>query len=167
MSSKGRLAEYRAKRGLRRRLEPGGGRANAEPVFLVQRHDAFDFRPEIGGVLVSWPVPKCPSLNPSDGRLAIRAGDHPLDYARFEGSVPAGEYGGGTVIGRDTGTFELALEEGVGLHGEKLRGTLSLLRRDSSGQEQWRLSKKDDEGAGRRRKLAKTQLTGCANRDLE
>ncbi|WP_116205589.1 DNA polymerase ligase N-terminal domain-containing protein [Amycolatopsis circi] len=186
MSSKDRLAEYRAKRDPGRTPEPRGGRGNAEPVFVVQRHDAsslhFDFRLEIGGVLVSWSVPKGPSLNPSDRRLAIRTEDHPLDYARFEGTIPAGEYGGGTVIVWDTGTFDVLTEDSaeqaladghlkVGLHGEKLRGSFSLIRRDSSGQEQWLLIKKDDEGADRRRKPAKTQLesvlTGRTNRDLE
>lgn len=186
MSSKDRLAAYRAKRDPRRTPEPSGGRANAAPVFVVQRHDAsslhFDFRLEIGGVLVSWSVPKGPSLNPSDRRLAIRTEDHPLDYARFEGTIPAEEYGGGTVIVWDTGPFDVltddpadqALEDGhlkVCLHGEKLKGAFSLIRRDSSGQEQWLLIKKDDEGADRRRKPAKTQLesvlTGRTNRDLE
>ncbi|WP_020660854.1 DNA polymerase ligase N-terminal domain-containing protein [Amycolatopsis benzoatilytica] len=185
MSSKDRLAEYRAKRDRRRTPEPRGGRGNTEPVFVVQRHDAsslhFDFRLEIGGVLVSWSVPKGPSLNPADRRLAIRTEDHPLDYARFEGAIPAGEYGGGTVIVWDTGTFDVltddsaeqALQDGhlkVGLRGEKLRGAFSLIRRRSSGQEQWLLVKKDDEGADRRRKPAKTQLesvlTGRTNRDL-
>ena len=186
MSSKDRLAEYRAKRDPRRTPEPSGGRGNAEPVFVVQRHDAsslhFDFRRESYGVLVSWSVPKGPSLDPCDRRLAIRTEDHPLEYAGFEGKIPAGEYGAGTVVVWDTGPFDVLTEEPagealaaghlkVGLHGEKLPGAFSLIRCHGGGPEQWLLIKKDDEGADRRRKPAKTQpesvLSGRTNRELE
>jgi DNA ligase D-like protein (predicted 3'-phosphoesterase) len=183
------LADYHAKRDPRRTPEPlsSHARAGAEPRFVVQRHDAsslhFDFRLEIAGVLVSWSVPKGPSLDPKDRRLAIRTEDHPLDYADFEGVIPKGQYGGGTVVVWDTGTFDNlaerpgsdALADGhlkVRLHGEKLTGAFSLIRTDSRGrQEQWLLIKKDDEGADRRRKPAKTQpesvLSGKTNEELE
>jgi DNA ligase D-like protein (predicted 3'-phosphoesterase) len=188
MARKDRLAEYRAKRDPRRTPEPPdrGGPEHQAPVFVVQRHDAstlhFDFRLEIGGVLVSWSVPKGPSLDPRDRRLAIRTEDHPLDYADFEGTIPQGQYGGGTVIVWDTGPFDVltegpaeeALAEGhlkVRLHGSKLTGSFSLIRRQSGAKEQWLLIKKDDEGADRRRKPARTQpesvLSGRTNGELD
>ncbi|MEV7044989.1 DNA polymerase ligase N-terminal domain-containing protein [Amycolatopsis sp. NPDC051061] len=187
MAAKDRLAEYRAKRDASRTPEPRGrGKRKNGPVFVVQRHDAsslhFDFRLEIGGVLVSWSVPKGPSLDPGDRRPAIRTEDHPLGYADFEGKIPEDQYGGGTVVVWDTGTFDVltgepaeqALADGhlkVGLHGEKLTGAFSLIRRHSDGQEQWLLVKKDDDSADRRRKPAKTRpesvLTGRTNRELE
>jgi DNA ligase D-like protein (predicted 3'-phosphoesterase) len=187
MAAKDRLTEYRAKRDASRTPEPRGrGKRKKGPVFVVQRHDAsslhFDFRLEIGGVLVSWSVPKGPSLDPGERRLAIRTEDHPLGYADFEGKIPEDQYGGGTVIVWDTGPFDVLTEEPaeealagghlkVGLHGEKLTGSFSLIRRHSDGQEQWLLIKKDDDGADRRRKPAKTQpesvLTGRTNRELE
>ena len=189
MPGKDPLARYHAKRDRARTPEPGGTtrRTSGRPVFVVQRHDAtnlhFDFRLEIGGVLVSWSVPKGPSLDPADKRLAIRTEDHPLDYADFEGQIPKGQYGGGTVVVWDTGTFDVLTEASaeqalaaghlkVGLHGTKLTGAFSLLRRNSSdGREQWLMIKKDDEGADRRRKPATTQpesvLSGRTNEDLE
>ncbi len=141
-------------------------------MFVVQRHEAssthFDFRLEIDGVLVSWAVPKGPSVDPDDRRLAIRTEDHPLGYADFEGRIPQGEYGAGTVIVWDTGHFDVlttgsarqALADGhltVSLHGTKLAGGFSLIRRPSGPREQWLLLKKNDEGADRRRKPAETQ----------
>jgi DNA ligase D-like protein (predicted 3'-phosphoesterase) len=189
MAKDDRLADYHAKRDPKRTPEPRGAlaRKRRDPLFVVQRHDAsslhYDFRLEIDGVLVSWSVPKGPSLDPGDRRLAIRTEDHPLDYADFEGVIPQGEYGGGTVIVWDTGTFESRTEESaadalakghlkVALHGEKLRGAFSLVKTDLRGrQEQWLLIKKDDEGADRRRKPAKTQLdsvlSGKTNEELE
>lgn len=186
------LRDYRSKRDPRRSGEPGGrdqprrGHAGT-PRFVVQRHDAstlhFDFRLEIDGVLASWSVPKGPSLDPRERRLAIRTEDHPLDYATFEGTIPQDQYGGGTVVVWDTGTY--ASPEGenatdglraghlrVVLHGEKLNGAFSLVRTHMSGRgEQWLLLKKDDDGADRRRKPAKTQpesvLSGRTNRELE
>ncbi|RBM19247.1 DNA ligase [Prauserella sp. PE36] len=188
MAKRDALGAYHAKRNLNRSGEPGGsrrGRKTARPRFVIQRHDAsslhFDFRLEVGDVLVSWSIPKGPSPDPGDKRLAIRTEDHPLDYADFEGSIPEGEYGAGTVIVWDTGTFEHlgdgsaqdALDRGglkFRLHGEKLHGAFTLVRTRTSRQEQWLLIKKDDEGADRRRKPAKTQpesvLTGRTNEDL-
>lgn len=153
----------------------------------MQRHDAtslhFDVRLEVGDVLVSWSVPKGPSLNPDDRRLAVRTEDHPLDYVDFEGTIPADEYGAGTVVVWDTGTFEnrddAGIEEALAkghlrvvLHGEKLTGAFSFVKTDMRGdREYWLLFKKDDDGADRRRKPATAQpesvLTGKINEDLE
>ena len=123
---------------------------------MVQKHRAsqlhYDFRLEAGGVLVSWAVPKGPSLDPRDKRLAMAVEDHPVDYARFEGVIPEGEYGGGTVMVWDIGTYELegdesfakALQRGrivFTLHGKKLRGAWTLVR--TSGRK-WLLMKRKD-----------------------
>src|SRR5699024_439603 len=113
-----RLSEYRKKRSGSGSGEPSGrgsSKRNNQPVFVIQRHDAsslhFDFRLEIDGVLVSWAVPKGPSVNPSDKRLAHRTEDHPLDYVDYEGRIEEG-YGAGTVIVWDTGGFENLTETG-------------------------------------------------------
>jgi len=125
-------------------------------LFVVQKHRAsalhYDFRLEAGGVLVSWAVPKGPSLNPKEKRLAMAVEDHPLDYARFEGVIPEGEYGGGTVMVWDTGTYELedddpfadAIRRGripFTLHGKKLKGAWTLVRTDGR---RWLLIKRRD-----------------------
>lgn len=190
MASKDRLSDYEAKRDLSRSGEPDANRqaSGGRPAFVIQRHDAttlhFDFRLQVGDALVSWSVPKGPSTDPSVRRLALRTEDHPLDYVDFEGGIPAEEYGGGTVVVWDTGTFDNvsdrsaaeSLDAGhvrVWLHGEKLSGAYSLLRTNMSrdgDKEQWLLVKKDDEGADRRRKPAKTQpesvLSGKHNDDF-
>jgi DNA ligase D-like protein (predicted 3'-phosphoesterase) len=165
------LAEYRSKRDLQRSPEPAGdrGQPRREPIFVVQKHRArtehYDFRLEVGGVLKSWAVPKGPSTDPRQKRLAIRVEDHPLEYAQFEGVIPEGEYGAGAVIVWDTGPYrnltkrdgkevpiEQALEEGhvvVELHGRKLRGGYALTRTgpDERGRERWLLVKRRDEEA--------------------
>lgn len=186
------LAEYRRKRDLRRSGEPRGGRSKQRPVFVVQRHDAsslhFDFRLQIGDVLVSWAVPKGPSLDPRDKRLATRTEDHPLDYADFEGRIPQDEYGGGTVIVWDTGGFTHLTEDKNGkimdpadalaaghlkfeLHGRKLTGGFALTHTRMRGDDRnWILVKIDDQDADRRRKPTSTQnesvLSGRTNDDL-
>src|SRR5271169_2354264 len=109
------LDEYAAKRRFEKTPEPppSGKKSKpaAKPYFCVQRHDAtrlhYDFRLEIDGVLKSWAVPKGPSLNPSDKRLAVQTEDHPLEYGKFHGEIPAGHYGEGQVSIWDNGTFEM------------------------------------------------------------
>jgi DNA ligase D-like protein (predicted 3'-phosphoesterase) len=191
--SRDRLSTYRRKRDTTASGEPAGRRrhGHADPIFVVQRHDAsslhFDFRLEVDGVLASWAVPKGPSLDPRDKRLAVQVEDHPLDYADFEGRIGEG-YGEGTVIVWDTGTFENVTErkgepvdvaEAIDaghvkfvLHGEKLTGAFALTHTKMRGDpKNWMLVKVDDEGADRRRKPTSTQnesvLSGKTNEDFE
>lgn len=137
------------------------------PIFVVHKHDAsrlhYDLRLEVGGVLVSWSVPKGPSTDPRVKRLAIRTPDHPLEYADFEGVIPEGEYGAGAVIIWDRGTYRnltrrdarevpvpQALAEGhvsVWLEGHKLVGGYALTRIDRGGREMWLVVKMADEAA--------------------
>jgi bifunctional non-homologous end joining protein LigD len=154
------LREYKRKRDFATTPEPQGGkRKSVERLFVVQKHRAsalhYDFRLEAGGVLVSWAVPKGPSLDPKVKRLAMAVEDHPLDYARFEGVIPEGEYGGGTVMVWDIGTYELedaetfdeALRRGrivFNLHGKKQKGGWVLVR--TRGR-QWLLMKRKDRSA--------------------
>lgn len=187
-----KLTDYRRKRDLGRSGEPRGGASGRHPIFVVQRHDAsslhFDFRLQIGDVLASWAVPKGPSLDPRDKRLATRTEDHPLDYADFEGRIPEDEYGGGTVIVWDTGEFTHLTEDDGGsvmdaaaalesghlkfeLHGNKLTGGFALTHTRMRGDDRnWILVKIDDEDADRRRKPTSTQnesvLSGRTNDDL-
>jgi bifunctional non-homologous end joining protein LigD len=186
------LAEYRDKRHFDRTAEPAGSAAEtqgaseagaeSEPppashrVFVVQKHDAsrlhYDFRLELAGVLKSWAVPKGPSLDPADKRLAVMVEDHPLEYATFEGSIPEGEYGGGTVMLWDTGWWEPdgpspggSSHEGLSpggsspeealakgelkfiIHGEKLGGSWVLVKTKWQGENNWLLIKHRDEAA--------------------
>ncbi len=175
-----RLARYRSKRDFRRTREPRGssGSGGGGRCFVIQKHDAsslhYDFRLEVDGVLVSWAVPKGPSTDPSDKRLAIQTEDHPLDYADFEGCIPPGEYGAGTVMVWDTGTYrnlraekgsrskgmEAALEEGlveVWLDGEKIQGGYALKRTQGGDKPQWLLIKMDDDRADARRNPVSTE----------
>lgn len=165
------LVEYKRKRRLGETPEPAGGKASGSKLqFVVQKHHAsrlhYDFRIELRGVLVSWAVPKGPSLNPAEKRLAMKVEDHPFDYKDFEGVIPEGNYGAGTVIIWDKGTYEplepakskVAREKQVsaGLHkgslkirlnGEKLRGEFALVETKSRGDNSWLLIKHRDEFA--------------------
>jgi len=144
---------------------------------VVHQHDAttlhYDVRLEAAGVLKSWAVPKGPSTNPRDKRLAMPTEDHPLDYFDFEGVIPEGQYGAGPVIVWDAGTYrnlterdgaavpvERAVEDGhvaVWLEGRKLRGGYAFTRIGKGKRERWLLVKMDDEAADARRKPVKTQ----------
>jgi bifunctional non-homologous end joining protein LigD len=155
-----KLAKYRSKRDFTKTSEPSGAQPSrsAGHSFVIQQHAArrlhYDFRLELDGVLLSWAVPKGPSVVPGDKRLAVRVEDHPLEYADFEGIIPNGEYGSGTVVVWDRGTWQPdgdageAVRKGrltFSLHGHKLRGKWHLIRtkRDS----QWLLFKSRDDGA--------------------
>ncbi len=172
------LATYRAKRDFARTAEPSGASTRtAGNGFVVQKHAAsrlhYDFRLELDGVLVSWAVTRGPSLNPDDKRLAVRTEDHPLDYARFEGTIPKGEYGGGTVMLWDNGTWEsipgknprLTLPEGhlhFILHGRRMQGEWILFRLKPRGKEKgenWILRKVADAFAGGSDDLVGMHLT--------
>jgi bifunctional non-homologous end joining protein LigD len=154
-----KLSEYERKRNRKKTPEPFGGKrgqANA-PVFVVQRHDArrlhYDFRLERDGVLASWAVPKGVPLEPGEQHLAVHVEDHPLEYGSFEGEIPQGNYGAGTVEIWDRGTYELLEEKGDGgltvrLHGERLDGTWTLVPAHLSGDEKnWLILRKRDDGA--------------------
>ncbi len=165
-----RLESYRRRRRFGVTPEPRGlspRRRTKRLAFVIQKHRAtalhYDFRLEWGGVMKSWAVPKGPSLNPSDKRLAMPTEDHPIEYNRFEGVIPAGEYGGGTVMIWDRGRWfpespdvDAALSKGelkFRLDGEKLKGGWVLVRigRRAAGKTTpWLLIKHRDEAAGRR-----------------
>ncbi len=121
MAAKAQLKDYNTRRDFRRTPEPKGDvkSRKGKPVFVVQKHDArrlhYDFRLEHEGILLSWAVTKGPSLDPSDKRLAVRTEDHPMEYAGFEGVIPKGEYGGGTVMVWDKGTWEPLTDPDEGL----------------------------------------------------
>jgi bifunctional non-homologous end joining protein LigD len=158
------LREYRSKRCFKATPEPPGRarkRQDRELTYVIQKHRAshlhFDFRLERDGVLVSWAVPKAPSLDPREKRLARRVEDHPLEYATFEGCIPEGQYGGGTVMVWDRGTWTprtphvaAALKAGelsFELHGRRLRGTWVLVRLGNRGKGEarsWLLIKRRD-----------------------
>ena len=155
------LARYRTKRDFTITSEPGPVRANAamQGSYVVQKHDAtrlhYDFRLELDGVLLSWAVPKGPSLDPRERRLAVHVEDHPVAYGSFEGTIPKGQYGAGTVIVWDNGTWEPVGDPRAGLragklvfrlHGKKLAGLWELVKIAKPGerQEPWLLFKKHD-----------------------
>ena len=151
------LTEYKKKRKFDKTPEPGPTkkRTKSGRIFVVQKHRAtqlhYDFRLEADGVLKSWAVPKGPSLDPTVKRLAMQVEDHPVDYAKFEGVIPEGEYGGGTVMVWDYGTYEpesddvsAALRKGelkFALDGQKLKGSWVLVR---TRDRQWLLIKHRD-----------------------
>ncbi|MET0182687.1 MAG: non-homologous end-joining DNA ligase, partial [Caulobacterales bacterium] len=166
--AKGKLKVYQAKRDFSKTAEPRGDRAIAPAAharFVVQKHAArrlhFDFRLEIDGVFKSWAVAKGPSLNPKDKRLAVQTEDHPLDYGDFEGTIPKGEYGGGTVLLWDRGYWapepgfdpQTAIKKGelkFVMSGERLEGSFVLVRlkrRERDRTDNWLLIKHRDEYA--------------------
>jgi DNA ligase D-like protein (predicted 3'-phosphoesterase) len=160
-----RLERYLAKRDFAVTTEPTGGKADGPgPTFVVQQHAArrmhYDVRLEVDGVLVSWAVPRGPSYDPGEKRLAARTEDHPMDYAGFEGVIPKGEYGGGSVIVWDAGIYHnltgdrrgdiRPMSEGldrghvkVWLEGEKLQGTWAFTRIDRD-KDDWLMVKVND-----------------------
>jgi bifunctional non-homologous end joining protein LigD len=151
-----KLDEYKRKRRPTKTSEPFGGESHdGEPIFVVQRHDArrlhYDFRLERDGALASWAVPKGVPLEPGRQHLAVHVEDHPLDYADFEGEIPAGNYGAGTVEIWDRGTYELLEEKRDGgltvrLHGDRLQGTWALVPAKLSGDpKNWLLLRKREE----------------------
>ena len=166
------LKEYISKRSFSSTTEPGGvnTKTGKKLEYVIQKHDAshlhYDFRLEHSGVLLSWAVPKGPSMNPDDKHLAMRTEDHPFDYRKFEGIIPEGNYGAGNVIIWDKGTYEVvnggktkedqerSLEEdlkngklSVILDGQKLRGEFSLIKSFSKEKNAWLLIKKKDKEA--------------------
>jgi len=160
------LNEYAKKRDFEQTPEPPPGVARASevaPYFCVQRHDAtrlhYDFRLEIDGTLKSWAVPKGPTLDPAPKRLAAMVEDHPLDYRDFEGNIPKGNYGAGSVMLWDRGTFELIgdlpamkqIDRGdlkFRLRGEKLNGEFAIVLMKGRGKgNEWLLLKKKDQFA--------------------
>lgn len=166
------LEEYVAKRDFAATPEPAGAEPvprEGEPVYVVHKHAAralhYDLRLEIGGVLASWAVPKGPSLDPADKRLAVHVEDHPFEYGSFEGVIPAGEYGGGTVMIWDRGTFAPAgdpramIAKGhikFALTGAKLTGAWALVRmksRPDESRENWLFIKERDEHVRSRREF--------------
>ena len=160
-----KLSEYRQKRHFDKTAEPSGNVAREAKArrFVIQKHAAtrlhYDLRLEVGGVLKSWAVPKGPSLNPGDKRLAVHVEDHPLEYRKFEGVIPKGQYGGGEVIVWDQGTYELEGHLGADaqmargelkfiLHGKKVRGSFVLVElKNSKEKNEWLLIKHRDEFA--------------------
>jgi bifunctional non-homologous end joining protein LigD len=172
------LKEYRQKRNFQETKEPAGRQISARQgalEFVVQEHHAshlhYDFRLEVNGVLKSWAVPKGPSIDPAEKRLAIQVEDHPFEYRLFEGIIPAGSYGAGTVKIWDQGTYiaegastrqenehlmQRGLQEGrlnIIMKGRKLKGAFSLIRLHGKTSKQWLLIKK-------RNKIAKSSRRG-------
>ena len=181
------LARYRGKRNLKATPEPAGEvgiSERAHLIFVVQKHRAshlhYDFRLEWKGLLLSWAVPKGPCLDPSIKRLAIRTEDHPLEYANFEGVIPNGEYGAGTVMVWDKGTWkpdssdvDSALRRGelkFTLDGGKLKGAWVLVGTpgygSSSGRLSWLLIKHRDQYATRRDILVEQPYSALTHRLL-
>ncbi|MGZ4413882.1 MAG: DNA ligase D [Gaiellaceae bacterium] len=159
-----KLSEYKRKRDPKKTPEPFGAKKGKtkDPIFVVQRHDAtrlhYDFRLEKDGALLSWAVPKGVPIEPGEQHLAVHVEDHPLEYATFEGEIPKGQYGGGTVEIWDNGTYELLEEKKNGgltvrLHGKKLEGTWTLVPAHLGGNEKnWLiLRKRDDAGPAPKR----------------
>jgi bifunctional non-homologous end joining protein LigD len=177
------LAEYKRKRDFDKTAEPAGAQVKPQRKrrlrFVIQKHAAshlhFDFRLELDGVMKSWAVPKGPSYDPAVRRLAMEVEDHPIEYNKFEGTIPRGQYGGGTVMLWDKGTYE---PEGGGgeeelrrgyengdlkiiMHGTRLDGgwVLVRMRGDDSGRAQWLLIKHRDDTADARYDVTAEEMT--------
>jgi DNA ligase D-like protein (predicted 3'-phosphoesterase) len=184
------LATYRSKRNLRRSGEPAGAARAArsrEPKFVVQQHratgDHYDFRLEVDGVLKSWAVPKGPSVDPRDKRMARPTEDHPLEYAGFEGVIPAGEYGAGPVQVWDHGSYRNRTEQrgqpvsmaeaitrghvSFELDGRKLHGGFALTRIRSGKGESWLLVKKDKHARSRGQPVRTRRESTLSGRSIE
>jgi bifunctional non-homologous end joining protein LigD len=181
------LAEYKRKRDFTRTAEPAGekvGTGSRHALhFVIQKHAAshlhYDFRLELDGVMKSWAVPKGPSYDPAVRRLAMEVEDHPIEYNSFEGTIPKGQYGGGTVMLWDRGTYEPeggggeeALRDGyergdlkIVLHGKRLSGgwVLVRMRRDDSDRAQWLLIKHRDESADAKYDVTEDVVTSVAS----
>ena len=169
MVEKNQLKEYREKRDFEKTPEPFTSEKISleNPRFVIQKHDAsklhYDFRLEVNGVLKSWAIPKGPSADPSQKRLAVPTEDHPVDYIDFEGIIPEGNYGAGTVIVWDTGTYrnlnekkghEANMDESIDaghvdiwLEGHKLKGGYALIRTGKGNRKFWLFLKKKDKEA--------------------
>ena len=183
------LTEYERKRDFEKTPEPRPGKPVRSPAhsgrFFIQRHNAsrlhYDFRLEIDGTLKSWAIPKGPSLDPAVKHLAAMVEDHPLDYGDFEGNIPKGEYGGGSVMLWDRGTFDLIGEESgmaqiargdlkFELHGEKLHGTWAIVHMKNRGKgNEWLIIKKRDDAAQTPfdiEELAKSVKTGRTQEEI-
>ncbi len=187
-NAESQLAEYRRKRDFTRTAEPrGGSEASKQKLaFVIQKHAAshlhYDLRLELDGVMKSWAVPKGPSLDPTVKRLAMQVEDHPIEYNSFEGTIPKGEYGGGTVMLWDRGTYSYGgsdpdpiggLRRGYQkgdfkfvLQGKRLRGSWVLVRtrRDERGKAQWLLIKHRDEFAAEGSDVTAEHQTSVATR---
>jgi DNA ligase D-like protein (predicted 3'-phosphoesterase) len=181
---KDKLEDYKKKRDFNKTTEPSDEEATFDwaedrPIFVIQKHQAsslhYDFRIEVDGVLVSWAVPKGPSTDPSVKRLAVPTEDHPLGYADFEGVIPEDEYGGGTVMVWDRGSYRNLKEDEEGekapsveeqiadghvtiwLEGQKISGGYALIRTGKGDKPRWLLIKMDDEEADARRNPTSTE----------
>jgi bifunctional non-homologous end joining protein LigD len=188
------LTKYEAKRDFTKTKEPIAGKSKDKNklAFVIQKHDAtrlhYDFRLEMEGVLKSWAVPKGPSTDPKEKRLAMMVEDHPFDYKNFEGLIPKGEYGGGTVIVWDEGTYEplepitgkkaqekhllQQLKTGslkIKLHGEKLQGEFALVKTHGMGENAWLLIKHKDDFASAKdiTKMDKSVMSGKTIANME
>lgn len=184
--TKSPLTEYQKKRDFTRTLEPKGKSPvkRSTLAFVIQKHAArnlhFDLRLELDGVMKSWAVPKGPSLDPAVKRLAMQVEDHPVEYNSFEGTIPAGEYGGGTVMLWDQGTYTFweedpdpveRLREGYAkgdfkfeLRGKRLQGTWVLVRikRGDPDKPQWLLIKHRDQFAKPGSEIVEEEVTSVA-----
>ena len=178
-----KLEEYQGKRDFRKTSEPREGHVDFEwaggrPIFVIQKHDAsslhYDLRIEVEGVLKSWAVPKGPSTDPREKRLAVHTEDHPLGYAGFEGVIPEDAYGGGTVMIWDRGSYRNLKEDDedplsvaeqiakghvtIWLEGRKIKGGYALVRTAAGGGDgRWLFVKMDDEAADARRNPVSTE----------